>query len=64
VKHPAELLNIRDLGLLAQKGKGRATYYVPDLDFNHPELGLNAPVPELSAPVDEALLNQLLLPIQ
>lgn len=78
LKASGELRNMRDLGLLAQKGKGRATYYVPDLDFNHPELGLSAPVtelsapvtglsapvPELSTPVDEALLNQLPLPIQ
>lgn len=66
LKASGELRNMRDLGLLAQKGKGRATYYVPDLGFNHPELGLSAPVPDLSAPVpdlstpvDKELINQL-----
>ncbi len=61
------------VGLLAQKGKGRATYYVPDLSFNNPAPGLSTPVPglsapvpklstpvsELSAPVDKELINQL-----
>jgi ATP-dependent DNA helicase RecG len=34
-----ELRNMRDFGILNQKGKGRATYYVPDLGFNNPEIG-------------------------
>lgn len=73
LKASGELRNMRDLALLEQKGKGRATYYIPDLAFNNPvpdlsapvsELsapvsGLSAPVPDLSAPVDEELIDQL-----
>ncbi len=39
LKASGELRNMRDLGILAQKGKGRATYYVPDLAFYAPEMG-------------------------
>jgi ATP-dependent DNA helicase RecG len=46
-----ELRNMRDTGILSQKGKGRATYYVPDLVFNNPELGPNALPFDLNAPV-------------
>ena len=57
LKASIDLRNLRDLRILNQKGKGRATYYVPDLCFNNPELGplalLNAPVPALSAPVPD-----------
>jgi ATP-dependent DNA helicase RecG len=42
---------MRDTGILSQKGKGRATYYVPDLVFNNPELGPNALPFDLNAPV-------------
>ena len=64
LKASGELRNMRDMELLAQKGKGRATYYVHDLAFKNPGLNapvpsLSAPVPGLSAPVDEKLINQL-----
>ncbi len=63
----AELRSMRDSGILTQKGKGRATYYVPDLVFNTPALGpiapvnpvntsylgLSAPLSDLSAPVSD-----------
>lgn len=43
LKASGELRNLRDFGILTQKGKGRATYYVPDLAFNNPELGPGLP---------------------
>lgn len=48
LKASGELRNMRDLGLLLQKGKSRATYYVPDLAFNTPELGLSDNLGSLS----------------
>jgi ATP-dependent DNA helicase RecG len=44
LKASGELRNMRDLNILDQKGKGRATYYVPDLGFNNPELGPGLPL--------------------
>jgi ATP-dependent DNA helicase RecG len=55
LKASGELRNMRDWGILAQKGKGRATYYIPDLAFNHPELGKNNQVTSLSNHPDEFL---------
>ncbi|MDE3248182.1 MAG: putative DNA binding domain-containing protein [Bacteroidota bacterium] len=49
LKASGELRNMRDFELLQQKGKGRATYYIPDLAFNNPDL--SAPAPGVSAPV-------------
>jgi len=48
LKASGELRNLRDLGILSQKGKGRATYYVPDLAFYNPEMGRIIPDPVLS----------------
>lgn len=64
-----ELRAMRDSGILVQKGKGRATYYVPGTGFvlqepiagkvnipvgiTTPPLGVSAPVPDLSAPVPD-----------
>lgn len=36
---------MRDLGILLQKGKGRATYYIPDLLFHNPEIGAQSDNP-------------------
>ncbi len=55
LKASGELRNMRDWGILAQKGKGRATYYVPDLAFNHPELGKYNQVTSLSNHPEEFL---------
>lgn len=38
LKASAELRSLRDLGILQQKGKSRATYYIPDLAFNTPDV--------------------------
>lgn len=42
VKASGELRNMREWGILSQKGKGRATYYIPDLAFHNPELGISS----------------------
>ena len=54
-----DLRQMRQVGLIKQKGKGRATYYVPDKLFveaskklSTPADGLSAPPKALSAPVD------------
>lgn len=49
LKASSELRYMRDTGILNQKGKGRATYYVQDLAFHNPELGPNALPLELNA---------------
>ena len=78
LKASSELRNMRDLTLLEQKGKGRATYYIPDLAFRNPVPGLSAPVsglsapvpglsapvPDLSAPVDNELIMQMPVGLQ
>jgi ATP-dependent DNA helicase RecG len=58
LKASGELRQMRDLGIFSQKGKSRATYYVPDNGFMQPSLSapvpdLSAPVPDLSAPVPD-----------
>jgi ATP-dependent DNA helicase RecG len=49
---------MRDMDILTQKGKSRATYYVPSHVFHNPETGnldtnrtYSAPVPPLTTPV-------------
>jgi ATP-dependent DNA helicase RecG len=73
LKASSELRSMRDMGILAQKGKGRATYYVPDTGFTRipaslsappsdlstPPGDLSTPPGELSAPVDTELINKL-----
>lgn len=64
LKASGELRSMRDRAILQQKGKGRATYYVPDSAFSNPEIGfldgvpgvpdsLSAPVQAVSAPVQD-----------
>ena len=59
LKASGELRQVRDLGILSQKGKGRATYYIPDDAFQNPNLKapvttVKAPPPSLKAPVTTA----------
>ena len=44
LKASYELRNMRDFNILSQKGKGRATYYVPDFGFNNPKFGPGSPL--------------------
>lgn len=53
-----ELRAMRDVTLLQQKGKGRATYYIADSGFNLPLISLSTPVISLSAPA-KTLVHQL-----
>lgn len=48
-----ELRSMRDLSILQQKGKGRATYYIADSGFSAPLTALSTPVTTLTAPVEE-----------
>lgn len=50
LKASIELRALKAMSLLAPKGKGRATYYVPGLALNTPPPGLNTPPPGLNTP--------------
>ncbi|MRX46407.1 ATP-binding protein [Pedobacter puniceum] len=52
LKASTELRAMRDVALLQQKGKGRATYYIIDSGFNAPLTSLSTPVSVLSASVN------------
>jgi ATP-dependent DNA helicase RecG len=58
LKASSELRNMRDLALLEQKGKGRATYYIPDLAFRNPVPDFSAPVPGILSDQSGALSDQ------
>jgi len=65
LKASADLRNMRDIGLLEAKGKGRATYYVPGKELlpriftatslNSPGTGLIEPVQSLIEPVQSLI---------
>lgn len=42
LKASSELRHLRDLEIFSQKGKGRATYYIPDKFFKNPETFVSA----------------------
>lgn len=50
LKASGELRQMRDMEIFAQRGKGRATYYIPNSAFMAPESHLSTPVEPLSAP--------------
>ena len=66
LKAGAELRALRGHNLMEQKGKGRATYYIPSPQLSAPPADLSAPVSTLSTPpptlievVGSDLFNQL-----
>src|SRR5690606_35809872 len=61
LKASTELRDLSKKGLLAPKGKGRATYYVPGKNFSAPPQDLSAPPHDLSAPPHD--LSEPLKPI-
>lgn len=61
LKASTELRDLSKKGLLAPKGKGRATYYVPGENFSAPPQDLSTPPQDLSAPPHD--LSEPLKPI-